>query len=114
MVLDVRTVSAGALFRPNVRTASAKSDGQDAVHDGGRVLFFFHNMVIDVQYHLLRVAHQLGNLLYADFWHFIAEVRAVIVPEDMGGKACDGREGIRPASGAVHLALNGSPHLHIG
>ncbi len=42
MVLDVRTVSAGALFRPNVRTVSAKSDGQDTVHNGGRVLFFFH------------------------------------------------------------------------
>ena len=42
MVLDVRTVSAGALFQPNVRTASAKSDGQDTVHNGGRVLFFFH------------------------------------------------------------------------
>lgn len=38
-------------------------------------------MVIDVQYHLLRVAHQLGDLLYADFWHFIAEIRAVIVPK---------------------------------
>ena len=49
MVFNVRKV----FFDPNVRIVSAKSDRQNIIYNGCGIFFFFHDVIIYIQYHFL-------------------------------------------------------------
>lgn len=41
-------------------------------------------MVVNIQDHVFGISHELCDFLYTYLWYFIAEIGAVVVPEDYG------------------------------
>ena len=78
MVFNVRIAST----RCFLTLMSAKSDRQNIIYDGCGI-FFFHDVIIYIQYHFLCISHSLSYFLYTDRRYLVTEVRAVVVPEDI-------------------------------
>lgn len=62
---------------------------------------------------LFGVTHQLGDFFNADRRYLIAEVCAVVVPEDMGGQIRYDWERTGATGGMVHFYHDRLPHLDI-
>lgn len=94
-------------FDANVYAASTFLHGKRVSDHAKDILPLVYDVVVDVHHHFFRVPHQVRNFLDAYLWNTVAQLRAVIVAEDVGSQPVNDREGIRsPGSGTVRNPLS--------
>lgn len=101
-------------FDANVYAASTFLHGKRVSDHAKDILPLVYDVVVHVRHHPFRVPHQVRNFLDAYLRNPVAQLRAVIVAEDVGSQPVNDRKGIRAPGSAVHLPYDGFPHLHVG
>ena len=97
-------MSQTCLKRLYLRQGCLKSVSEiQSLFDGSLYIFFFGQyVVVNFNYHLLGVAHQLGDALYGNGRYLITESGAVVMSEEVGGKGW-----------RIHLPLYLLPHAPV-